>query len=37
MDKKELASKRKIFKFNEENILEILSEYFAEEGGFCRF
>ncbi|HJV17981.1 MAG TPA: hypothetical protein VJ546_11515 [Bacillales bacterium] len=29
--------KRKIFKFNEDDILEILSEYLAEEHGFNLF
>ena len=34
MNNEEFVSKRKIFKFNEDDILEILSEYLAEESGF---
>lgn len=37
MDGKALSKKRKIFKYNEEDILEILSEYLAEENGFDTF
>ena len=37
MDNKEILSKRKIFKYNEDDILEILSEYLAEENGFDTF
>lgn len=32
-----MASKRKIFKYNEDDILEILSEYLAEAYGFDTF
>ncbi|MEQ2525780.1 hypothetical protein WMO40_03620 [Bacillaceae bacterium CLA-AA-H227] len=37
MDNKAMASKRKIFKYNEDDILEILSEYLAEAYGFDTF
>ncbi|MDX1699359.1 MAG: hypothetical protein R3250_02015 [Melioribacteraceae bacterium] len=33
----ENKSKREVFKFNEDDILEILSEYLAEEYGFDTF
>ena len=32
-----VKSKRKFFKFNEDDILEILSEYLASENGFDTF
>ncbi|MGF9977303.1 hypothetical protein [Viridibacillus arvi] len=32
-----IENKRKIFKYNEDDILEILSEYLSEENGFDTF
>ena len=32
-----VKEKRKVFKYNEDDILEILSEYLAEENGFDTF
>ncbi|MEH7159354.1 hypothetical protein [Neobacillus drentensis] len=32
-----VKDKRKVFKYNEDDILELLSEYLAEENGFDTF